>query len=440
MYLRSDPGAHAHYSYISLCNRLIGPATVWVSNSANPSVLFRVHPAIFDSCWHYLTSAPSDCLLFDYRFILGSIQLAGPKALAAILSVCTPCESNHSTQKLWAVLRQYNDQRYLPNYAAIQTNLMDPYIKHSKHKKRSKVKLIDCLNNWKEYASDRTGLSVLDLGTEKAPLSSENPYYTSGTLNPEVEIPALILKDSFNQLTLILPWRWVLRFWVSLNKAPHVMFGGQTQLKQIAFENGTYAFPYFCPATPAGLLSSIDDAAAHYKEFARKPRAKRLAYEKVRIDPSNRGEIGNPFACDWQYLATLQNLPLSFKYSVQEKLTVVDSVLTNEKSLTLIQVTRSGRGSIKPNARIYCVTASLLGSYDRTHSLLNRNLNPTPEHLCGYVIYGGHNLRRGFSTGVGAILTKKYEALKLNSQKHTCIIRNSGETYAYLAEFNVLPL
>ncbi|KAI7218555.1 Actin-related protein 2/3 complex subunit [Hortaea werneckii] len=112
---------------------------------------------------------------------------------------------------------------------------------------------------------------------------------------------------SRNSWTLLLPWKCVQPVWYSLMYYPlstgqQPRFGGLDELRQLKFESGEGWFPADFPGTKAGWEWEADERRKRYEEWARRPRGKRVCWEKVQLGEGRRGEVGVGWGCEWERL------------------------------------------------------------------------------------------------------------------------------------------
>ncbi|KAI7232785.1 POPLD-domain-containing protein [Hortaea werneckii] len=112
---------------------------------------------------------------------------------------------------------------------------------------------------------------------------------------------------SRNSWTLLLPWKCVQPVWYSLMYYPlstgqQPRFGGLDELRQLKFESGEGWFPADFPGTKAGWEWEASERRKRYEEWARRPRGKRVCWEKVQLGEGKKGEVGVGWGCEWERL------------------------------------------------------------------------------------------------------------------------------------------
>ena len=83
---------------------------------------------------------------------------------------------------------------------------------------------------------------------------------------------------------------------------PESRFGGITEYAQIAFEKRGMGFPEDFPGTMAGNEELVRRRSEVEERWRRRPDGKRESWGKVLKRGGERGEIGDPFGCDWRIL------------------------------------------------------------------------------------------------------------------------------------------
>ncbi|KAI7280842.1 POPLD-domain-containing protein [Hortaea werneckii] len=131
---------------------------------------------------------------------------------------------------------------------------------------------------------------------EKGGKQNTTPHHTAATPS-----------TSRNSWTLLLPWKCVQPVWYSLMYYPlstgqQPRFGGMDELRQLRFESGEGWFPADFPGTKAGWEWEAAERRKRYDEWARRPRGKRVSFEKVQLGKGRRGEVGIGWGCEWERL------------------------------------------------------------------------------------------------------------------------------------------
>lgn len=416
----------------------LGPGLVYWNSTDNNNkdvqrnVLIRLHPAIYEQVFSlFLTEAAQlrvEC--HDLRYALGSIDLLGSKSINAFQMILHPDESLDST-KTWKSLSGTANSTSLRSNLAITMDVADPRLfSTDKLPKASTTEISNITLEWPKYMASKSkllsaqsrqssydsqlSLKELNRGKGAELRGEENPYKAQYN---RYSIPIILLKRGDGESwTLLLPWGWVLPFWHCLVHIHHIRIGGLQQQHQLAFERGLPYFPVDYPNTVAGIAYETERRSTFQRVWERKPPAKRVTFEAVDTVDNTRGELGNPFGCDWEYLSKITNCP----------------------SLTQVKVKYLHRGSPSERARIYKVPDN---SRYQWKSLLSAKAEidvneypvcPGSDHLIGFITTGAFNLAQGTGFGIGSIISSA------NDPEQLCIVRNVGTNIARLAKWTAV--
>jgi ribonuclease P/MRP protein subunit POP1 len=184
----------------------------------------------------------------------------------------------------------------------------------------------------------------------------------------------------------------------------------------LAFERGHTFFPIDYPNTAAGQNYNEEKRLASKSEWDRRPAAKRVSYDAVSTKDDVRGEHGDPFSCDWEYLSKISN---------------------NSHQLMQVKIKYLHRGSPNDRARIYSLTDDSRSQWTALLTTEKIDLSTYPicpgsENLIGYVTTGTFNLAEGSGFGVGSILSSATDP------DNFCLVRNIGTNVARLARWTVI--
>lgn len=316
---------------------------VWKKDSLaqDRRILVRCHPAgsirLVNAFINLQKNGTDKFDFFDYRFLLGSIEIVGPESTEALTSVLKikPEQNASPTQqpladlgKHWNRLGNVSNIAALPRNVVLALNCADPRLSYPPEYMRDACEydFSDMVVNWpydtlvnteimakygtvfdeneinKSYVNQPTQKSIdkrraretnVGVNHNKLPYKETDPTF-----------PVLILKRQTNSWTVILPWGWVLPVWYSLQHHSNVRVGGLDQRHQLDFEFSRLYFPDDFPGTVPGDIAASEEAADAQKKWLGKPASKRLAYDRIHVHGHGnpRGEIGSPFRCDWKYL------------------------------------------------------------------------------------------------------------------------------------------
>jgi ribonuclease P/MRP protein subunit POP1 len=416
----------------------LGPCLIYWNSLKNENenekreIFVRLHPAIYESAFKIIAAKSSgvgvECE--DLRYAIGSIDLLGSKSLTSLQTILHPDKSLDTT-KSWCTLSGVANSTALPNCIIITMNIADPRLfPIDKPLKTSGGNIQDLILQWPSdmakhseivssssrqasYDAQLT-LKELDRGKGAELRGEENPYKSQYT---NYSIPIVLLKRQDGETwTLLLPWGWVLPIWHCLMRVHHIRIGGLNQQHQLAFERGHTFFPVDYPNTPAGQNYNEEKRLASKSEWDRRPAAKRVSYDAVSTKDEVRGEHGDPFSCDWEYLSRISN---------------------NSHQLMQVKIKYLHRGSPNDRARIYSLTDDSRSQWKALLTTEEIDLSTYPicpgsENLIGYVTTGTFNLAEGSGFGVGSIISSATD------RDNLCLVRNIGTNVARLARWTII--
>jgi ribonuclease P/MRP protein subunit POP1 len=88
-----------------------------------------------------------------------------------------------------------------------------------------------------------------------------------------------------------------MRYPVSTGGNPR--FGGLKERRQVAFERSVPQFPFDHPGTDAGWAWELRQREIRKHEWTKRPKGKRIEWTTIDLGNGRKGEIGDPWACDW---------------------------------------------------------------------------------------------------------------------------------------------
>ena len=313
-----------------------------ITNSARKSpkrqVLIRVQPAGFAQVWDQVLQLAKiqkhAIRVEDLRFEIGSIEITGPNSSEAIPGTLEPVSSTsvdhkvpHGFERVWPLLQSNIDPSSLPPNAILHFSAIDPRLRirgpagDLKSPQQNLHASLQTLVHWPLDTDPSPALlfsrncrlaAQRSLPSQKS-INKRRAAATSGS-QPEARpadpcIPILCFtskstKAGQSKWTLMLPWKTVLPVWTSLMHCSlscggGPRFGGQHEIRQLAFEARTPWFPGDFPGTKAGNDWEAQESAKRKVEWAKKPRGRRIEYESIDLGNGRKGEIGDGWACDW---------------------------------------------------------------------------------------------------------------------------------------------
>ncbi|EEH16400.1 hypothetical protein PABG_06487 [Paracoccidioides brasiliensis Pb03] len=315
-------------------------------------MFLRVHPSAFLQVWEEVLKAAKvqhpQVMVEDLRFDIGSIEITGPGATEALLGALKPIPKSDgkewpkgSPESTWISLAGLTNAASLPQNALLAFNISDPRLQHPPRtiklptSEASSSDLAVLLSSWEPDSTQlrpdlfsrpaRLTASRL-LPSQKAinrrkSLASPGEYPSPKPTDPR--IPVLILAsrpkslssggNSQGTYTVMLPWKCVVPVWYYIMYYPmssggNPRFGGLLEKQQLSFECSEPWFPGDYPGTNAGWAWEMRERDIRRKEWERKPKQKRIAYDSIDLGGPKKGEIGLGWACDWERL--VQSEPL----------------------------------------------------------------------------------------------------------------------------------
>ncbi|KAF2839966.1 putative ribonuclease P complex subunit Pop1 [Patellaria atrata CBS 101060] len=438
------------------------PSSMKNSTEKKRKALIRVHPSAFLQVWeqllHLCARPKPPVTVEDLRFEIGSIEITGPNSTEALLGILHPCaplgEQSHisnSPEDIWSELLPGPTAATLPSNVLLGFSIADPRLRHPPRtipisNVGSNSALLNILTTWPidntqrpqllfdrklRYLSTRSYSSQKSINRRYAACPPGQQYPTPLPHDPAIPILLLTTRPSGSAggsgtWTLMLPWKFVLPIWQALMYYPNSCggnprFGGLEETRQLAFEAGVPWFPGDYPMTKAGREWRTREEENRKKEWEKRPKSKRVAYESVDLGEGRKGEIGMGWGCDWERLlrglehpvknSTEEGEPAQRKQQphhlpsalAQQYLDDPSSIAdhsTLSDALVTVKLSLLTRGAPKSNARIYRLPTddsslrarwlALLPSNREKSSLrppknaMNRNhLNPNPkkQHL-----------------------------------------------------------
>ena len=307
---------------------------------ARKIVLIRVHPSAFLQVWEEVLKVSKmqspPVVVEDLRFEIGSIEVTGPGSTEALRGVLHPKVMNgteaqaiDSPEHTWTSVVSLSNPACLPPNAVLGFCISDPRLHHPPRTlSDSQIPQEDLqriLASWPPD-STQTAPPIFDRPSrQKASRSLPSqksinrrkglalPGSYPCPLPSDPSIPILLLTSrppssaAQGTWTVLLPWKCVLPVWYPLMHYPlstggQVRFGGLREKRQVSFEAGIPWFPADYPGTKAGWEWEVMERERRLKEWAGRPKSKRIEWESVGLGEGQKGEIGMGWACDWEKL------------------------------------------------------------------------------------------------------------------------------------------
>lgn len=412
-------------------------------------VLIRVHPAAFLEIWTELLrlSKPQRHLIRiqDLRFEIGSIDITGPGSTEALLGILFPYHEPEAPTEphaqIFKSLVGLTNPATLPYGTILSFTIMDPRLRYPPRtvifptgSEQANHNLLQMLSDWPadSFCGSRaifdhdSRFKAAHLPSQKAlnrrkSLAVPGSYPSITKTDPPIPIILFTSRSkqsasSQGTWTLLAPWKCIKPIWYGLVHYPlasggNPRFGGLRELRQIEFEFKRPWFPSDYPGTKSGFAWEIEERHRRKAEWERRPKGKRVEWGSIDLGNGRKGEIGNGWSCDFEYLlqsGPLANLDLINENKVEEKdspLTQMGSkdfnmILSNSSlalplsnTIATVHITFVSRGVARSCARIYrlpgkqgtrdsCSSISQLTARERWLSLLppDTNCKKAPRH------------------------------------------------------------
>lgn len=307
-------------------------------------VFVRLHPSAFQEVFSEavrLTKMETPRLhVEDLRYEIGSIELTGPASTEVLQGVLTPYisadtpASKHS--ELFRAIKGLTNAASLPANAVLAFYVQDPRLSRPPSKEdlakaihESDDVLLQTLADWPAHDGlwpyglfDRNSRHAGSQQPSQKQIDRRRGSAPAGTkLKPtaaDPKIPVILLAtrsgsgtQTQGNYTLMAPWACIQNLWHSLVRCPissggNPKFGGVNEFRQVAFERGQPWFPGDYIATNAGVDWELAEREKHRREWERRPKSKRTAWESLDLGSGRKGEVGEGLSNDYE---TLFGLP-----------------------------------------------------------------------------------------------------------------------------------
>ena len=103
-----------------------------------------------------------------------------------------------------------------------------------------------------------------------------------------------------------------------LSTGGNVRLAGLQEQQQLYFEQSIPWYPADFPGTDASEAWEQLERSKREEHWKKRPKGKRISWESLDLGNGRKGEIGCPWACDWEYLREQHaqpTRPATFKYA-----------------------------------------------------------------------------------------------------------------------------
>ncbi|CAO2651181.1 Nn.00g094780.m01.CDS01 [Neocucurbitaria sp. VM-36] len=304
------------------------------AESNKRKAFIRVHPAVFLQLWDEVIRVAKVqkpvVKARDLRFEIGSIEIIGPASAESLCSVLRPVlitdEDANTPQSVWSTLASVTDAASLPAGALLAFDVSDPRFRDppattpTAQDQHSLSSLTAMLASW-PVDSTQVPPSVFDTNARLAAArampsqKSINRRKSACTLGEDPEarstdpkMPMLVYVSRITKSwTILLPWKCIMPVWRGIMRYPVSTggiprFGGLKERRQVSFERSVPHFPYDYPGTDAGWAWELQQREARKHEWTKRPKGKRIEWSMIDLGDGKKGEIGDPWACEWERL------------------------------------------------------------------------------------------------------------------------------------------
>ncbi|ONH68021.1 Ribonucleases P/MRP protein subunit POP1 [Cyberlindnera fabianii] len=477
---------------------VLGEVTILSFRSDEGSrVVIRAHPAIYEKVFNALLKIKTeDVEVIDNRYSIGSIELTGPISLNALATILKPWDPKSAESQLFGKLCTAAS---LPDKTVFTFQAQDPRLAN-RCKPRPPQKdssILDIIIDMKTTKANINPTVITNLLTSSGRTASYEGQMSLKQVAREKNKPAeertkgngfpVIIYRLNDVWTLLLPWYWTLPVWHCLLHIAHMRLGGIKQSHQYNFEKGQLFFPVDFPFTAAGDVENKFSADVKRGKWSKKPVSKRVNYEKLHLHKEDcaRGELGDPFGCDWRYLQALRigltqvksetntrtsewenfqrkivelhdvysfiedvkqgktkSSDLPIKLCKDQNVTYPSSVMS-ELPIVPVEIETLERGNAQDNARLYAIPPEALTDWmaslnerDVQGLRVHKNLEvPHSKYLIGFLSSATYNLSSGKNTGVGCV-----DAVWAQKKEKYVLVRNVGTDHARVATWKSIDI
>ncbi|KAK1255806.1 hypothetical protein MKX07_008065 [Trichoderma sp. CBMAI-0711] len=303
-------------------------------------VFLRVHPSafleLFNELLRLIKMEKPRLYIEDLRFEIGSIELSGPASTEALLSVLTPYPSGAANSKnkhaeVFESLKGLTNPAALPSNAVLHFAVQDPRLRYPPRKmefpenEQAQMDLLATIASWPVEENLQPSLlfnrharhRASCLPSQKS-INRRRSKVTSGALlkptihDPPVPVTLIATRSApgtqaQGTWTLLAPWKCILPLWYSIVHCPLVSggnprFAGLNETMQVAFERSIPWFPADFLGTDAGAEWELERRQRRKRDWARRPKSKRVEWTSLSLGAGRQGEIGDGHACDFEFL------------------------------------------------------------------------------------------------------------------------------------------
>ena len=307
-------------------------------------VMIRVHPSAFLQLWEEVSKLSRiqrpAVTVEDLRFEIGSIEILGPSSTEALAGVLQPVQSEVESSagskldtpaKIFKHLASISNLSSLPKNILLAFSISDPRLHHPPRPVQGissaspistqedlqrllvewpldSTQTVPALFSRQERLSASRSLPSQKAINRRKSEAKPGQYPPAIPTDPRIPVMLFVSKVGAEaKWTVTVPWKAVSPIWNYLMHQPlstggTPLFGGVNETRQITFEAGLPWFPGDYPGTKAGRAWEEMEKKNRLTKWEAHPKGKRVSWETLDFGNGRRGEIGNGWACDWQYL------------------------------------------------------------------------------------------------------------------------------------------
>jgi ribonuclease P/MRP protein subunit POP1 len=302
------------------------------ADSKKRKAFIRVHPSAFLQLWNEVVRISKvqrpGVIVEDLRFEIGSIEVMGPGAAETLCSILSPTPTIGATpdapQSIWPTLATIGDVGTLPIGAVLAFNILDPRLYDPptttplQQDEASLNTLMDTLAQWPvdtsqdspsvfnrnlRLVAQRSMPSQKSINRRKTTCTLGKAPATKPT-DPQIPMLMYVSREQ-KSWTILLPWKCVPPVWRGISRYPlstggNPRFGGLKERRQVNYERSIPQFPFDHPGTDAGWAWELREREVRKHEWTKRPKGKRIEWSTIDLGHGKKGELGDPWACDWE--------------------------------------------------------------------------------------------------------------------------------------------
>lgn len=358
---------------------------IWALNDASSTlskIILRLHPANHSTIFTYLLNEfanDQNISIHDCKYSIGSISITGPKSITSLQSILhrrySDTDNDNKQFNTFMSLLKLHDINTIPDGTILSFDVADPrFWTKPVLPTRQKLQdddIIDLIISMKQFKITSESSKLVDINERNNSYVNQLSHKLLARrrqLHPGEAIPLetkdssipIILYKVENVWTMMLPWFWVMPFWFSLIHVPHVQLGCLKQFEQLQFEKGELGWSDMV-FTNDGYIESEFEKDVEKERWEKRPKSKRVNFDKLKISDNEIGETLSPFGLDWRGLQALRYAVKRIKISnvkwnggkrkltKDDKLNYVPEIL--EDIGPIVKAIRSAEDQMKDNKK-----------------------------------------------------------------------------------------